>query len=253
MRRRRGIEADGADLLREIDGELGRHGGIPVTELLIATSGYHLSSFISYAPGSRRGSTTLLLAPRLPVLGAPSVSDTRRALRSAAARPRGCGGRGVGTLSRAGIGARTPGAVLHHDVLDAGAVPRSPPTSTHSFAPRGAAMRSRCCRGWSRDAARAIGFLPDENDAAPALLAKMCGRCHGASTDRRLARARFDATALERWTRPRRAKVVDRIALPRTSPDRMPPLRSGELPDWAIARITEFLRTAAPAESVTAL
>ena len=69
----------------------------------------------------------------------------------------------------------------------------------------------------------------------------MCGRCHDASTDQRLARARFDATALDRLDAATAANVVDRISRPRTSPERMPPLRSGELPDRAIARLTEFL------------
>jgi hypothetical protein len=38
-------------------------------------------------------------------------------------------------------------------------------------------------------------------------------------------------------------EVVRRLSLPPTSPDRMPPLRAGELPDQAIARLSAFLQS----------
>ena len=92
------------------------------------------------------------------------------------------------------------------------------------------------------DVARAIGFLPDEADAAPAILQKMCVRCHAANTAAPLARSRFNAAALDRLDAATAQKILDRISLPRTSPDLMPPLRAGELPPWAIDRIATFLR-----------
>jgi hypothetical protein len=92
------------------------------------------------------------------------------------------------------------------------------------------------------EAARAIGFVPDEGDTAEALLRNMCLRCHGAATDPRLGRSRFDATALDRLDARTGGEILRRIGLPRTSPERMPPLRAGELPEWAVERIGEFVR-----------
>src|SRR6185295_19500263 len=45
------VSADGAELLRQVDGPDGRHGGVAVPNLVVATSGYDLSSFLRYATG----------------------------------------------------------------------------------------------------------------------------------------------------------------------------------------------------------
>src|SRR5262245_12818635 len=49
------IPADGADLLRAVDGPGGRHGGVAVADLVAAPSGYDLSSFLYYAAGQADG------------------------------------------------------------------------------------------------------------------------------------------------------------------------------------------------------
>jgi hypothetical protein len=49
------IAADGADLLRQVDGPTGQHGGVAVADLIAAQSGYDLSSFLFYAAGYADG------------------------------------------------------------------------------------------------------------------------------------------------------------------------------------------------------
>ena len=239
-----GIQADGADLLRAIDGELGRHGGIPVTELLIATSGYHLSSFISYAARIAQGIDDVACAPPDCPFSEPHPFPTHDVLCDQLQHGRadvagGAWGHATATRYRRADSRRRSSRTM---CWMPASVPRSAPTSTHSLRRRGpAAMRSRCCRGWSGTTHRGQSGSSRMKTMPP----RRCWRrCAGAATARAptsaLARARFDATALERLDAATAAKVVDRIA-PRTSPDRMPPLRSGELPDWATARITELL------------
>jgi hypothetical protein len=94
----------------------------------------------------------------------------------------------------------------------------------------------------SAEAASAIGFVPREQDTAQDMLRGFCIRCHASATEPSLRRARFDAESFES-IEPSTFKVVrERLTLPKTSPALMPPRRVGELPDWAITRILDYLR-----------
>jgi len=239
-----GIEADGADLLRAIDGELGTHGGIPVAELVIATSGFNLSSFISHASGIAQRSDDVGCVPPDCPFSEPHPFPTHEVLCDQLQHGRADDAGGAWATYRGRVSARgIPVPFFTHDLLDAGGrATAAADFDTFIASTQAGGDAFTLLSGLVGDnAARAIGFLPDENDSAPTLLAKMCGRCHGASTDQRLARARFDATALDRVDAATAAHVIDRISLPRTSPDRMPPLRSGELPDWAVARVSDLM------------
>jgi hypothetical protein len=66
-------------------------------------------------------------------------------------------------------------------------------------------------------------------------------RCHAGDVPPQLRRAAFDATSVDRFTPASARAIKARIRLPHTSPDVMPPLRSGELPPWAIDRITTHI------------
>ena len=65
----------------------------------------------------------------------------------------------------------------------------------------------------------------------------------------RCGRSRFRANAVSEIDPATARHVLERISLPRTSPYRMPPLLSGELPDWAIARVAELLEAMATSEA----
>jgi hypothetical protein len=69
----------------------------------------------------------------------------------------------------------------------------------------------------------------------------MCVRCHGGDVPPLLGRAAFDATKLERFTPASAREIKARLRLPRHSPDLMPPLRSGELPRWALDRVVTYI------------
>ena len=93
----------------------------------------------------------------------------------------------------------------------------------------------------SIEAATASGFLPDPETDAPTILQQMCVRCHSGTEPSQLRRARFNARKLDELTPEGKADLIRRIKAPRDSHDVMPPRRGGELPDWAIARVVDYL------------
>jgi hypothetical protein len=86
-----------------------------------------------------------------------------------------------------------------------------------------------------------VGIVPREQDPAPQILRQMCVRCHGHDTPPELRRAGFDATALDHFTPAAARAIKARLRMPRHSPSLMPPLRAGELPPWALERVTTFI------------
>jgi hypothetical protein len=84
--------------------------------------------------------------------------------------------------------------------------------------------------------------VPQPQDSAPEILHAMCVRCHANNTESHLRRARFNAEAIDRIDPTTASAVRRRLSLPRTSPEVMPPVRVGEVPDWAIARIEHYLQ-----------
>ena len=91
------------------------------------------------------------------------------------------------------------------------------------------------------EVATAVGFLPDPESEAPAILRQMCGRCHRGDEAPSMRRARFDARHPERLTRASMSEAMRRIQLGESDPEVMPPRRAGRLPDWAIERIGAYV------------
>jgi len=243
------VPADGADLLRQVDGPLGRHGGVAVADLVAAQSGYDLSSFIFYSAGLADGIGDVpCLAPDCP-FSEPDPFPSQAILCDRLQTGRADGAawdRYRGAARARGL----PVPFFDPDILDASA--RA--TVAGDFgafvatpsAGQGGDAFTKLSGLIDADAARAIGFVPDQAGTGDVILRSMCTRCHDGRADTRLARSRFDATALDRLDAAGAREVLRRISLPATSPDRMPPLRAGELPAWAVARITDLLRARIP-------
>jgi hypothetical protein len=224
--------ADGLDLLRTLEGETGTYAGLPVGELHAAESGEALSDFLVDAevlitasplpphPYGQLGMQTReTLCERFYTGESPTWEEDRR------------------TAQAGGF----PFPYYAPDVLD---------TERRSELLAGRQVlwqreRERdafeVAASWlATDVPAAVGFVPRETDEAPDILRGMCGRCHAASTDSALARARFNAEA-ETIEPATFGEVATRLALPARSPKIMPPRPAGELPAWARERLLSYL------------
>jgi hypothetical protein len=231
------VAAEGLDLLRTVEGVAGRYAGVPVAELHAARSGELFVRFIADAEGLIRGS------PYRPS-NYPSYEPfgflTREVL---------CERFRTGTsptwdqMRRAALDKGVPVPYYGPDVVDT-------QTRAEVIADRTAFLRRHAdspafdvaASFIAAEAAVAIGFVPRREDTARDILRSMCIRCHAASGDQHLRRARFNAESIDRIEPFTAIAIRRRLSLPKSSPELMPPLRVGELPSWAIARIDGYLR-----------
>jgi len=228
--------ADGLDLLRTVEGASGRYAGIPVAELHAALSGEILVKFVTAAEGLVRVSpyglkhnypfgqmdfpTREVLCERFRTGRSPTWEKLRRESHERGLQIPFYGPDVTDPRRRAEVGADRTAFLRRHaddDAFDVAA----------SFL--------------SDDVGPAVGFVPREDEKAPEILRAMCVRCHNAATDEHLRRARFNAEAIDRIDPVTATAIRRRLSLPRSSPELMPPLRVGELPRWAIARIERYL------------
>jgi hypothetical protein len=230
----RHVPGDGLDLLVSIEGRTGSYGGIEVGELADSKSGRLMSDFYVDA--------------RLVINDSPyggNYPQVEREFDSAAVL---CELLDSPTSARwelyrdelAGLGLPVPAPAA--DILD--------PEKRYAFQTDRAAYLAEHTDAAALDVASGLlardvltqaGLVPREQDDTPRILRQMCVRCHGQDTPEELRRARFDATALDHFTPVSARSIKARLRLPRTSPDIMPPLRSGELPSWAIERVEAYI------------
>jgi hypothetical protein len=229
------VVADGLDLLRAVEGPAGRYAGVPMAELHAAESGKNLANYVIDAEGLIRDSpypsdypygqidfqTREVVCERFRSGKSPTWDRHRRESQQ----------RGL------------PVPFYGPDVGDAG-------RRAEVLADRAGVLRRQAAGEAfdvaasfiAADAATAVGFLPRPEDTAPEILRALCVRCHAANTDARLRRARFNGESIDRIGPVTANAIRQRLSLPRTSPELMPPLRVGELPRWAITRIERYLR-----------
>jgi hypothetical protein len=227
-------EADGLDLIVQLEGEKGRYGGIPVRELDDSKSGELFANLLVNAEQKIRSSpypdypyeqlalyTREVLCERFHTGTSPTWDQAR-----AASQERGL-----------------PVPYYAPDLL-------APSKREALVSDRSAFLEARLRQEapdvaaslLAKDVPSAVGFVPREQDPAPEILQSMCVRCHAANTKRVLHRARFNVEAVDHIEPDVAKEVVRRLRLPRSSAELMPPWRSGELPEWAIERVEAYLR-----------
>jgi hypothetical protein len=229
------VTAEGLDVLLRLEGTKGRYAGVPLPELHAAESGRVVANFLVTAEQSIRTSSYPHDYPYAQI-----YFQTREVL---------CERFHTGTSAtwnqerRESLARGLPVPYYGPDVID-------PERSAEVLGDRDAFLRRHAdddafnvaASFIAADVATAVGFVPREEDAASEILRSMCVRCHAADTDPRLLRSRFNAQSIDRIDPATALAIRRRLSLPRTSPELMPPLRVGELPSWAIARIERYLR-----------
>lgn len=228
--------AEGLDLLRAVEGTEGRYAAIPIRSLHAAKSGEIFSTFLTDAEGLSRLSpygmvtnyryeqlyisSREILCERFDTGTSPTWDRERRL-----ARQQGL-----------------PMPFYGPDVVDAG-------RRTELLQGKREFLRRHqrddafdvAAAFLSPEVPEAVGFVPNAEEDAETILRGMCLRCHSNATDTRLRRARFNVEAVGQVPPQVAHAVRRRLALPRTSPEAMPPRRAGGLPPWAVERINNYL------------
>jgi hypothetical protein len=226
------ITSDGLDLLQALEGPTGTYAGVPVADLQAALSGSNLTTFLVDAENLIRFSGV----PEYPY--EQQNFYTREVL---------CERFYTGTsptwdLDRSKSVARgLPEPYYTPDVLSADSRAALAAGRTAFLKDKRDGAFELAASLIAPEAASAIGFVPRPQDTAPDILSGLCVRCHAHDTDPALRRAAFDAQALDSVEPATFAAVRGRLTLPKTSAGVMPPHRVGELPDWAITRVLDYL------------
>jgi mono/diheme cytochrome c family protein len=95
---------------------------------------------------------------------------------------------------------------------------------------------------FSEDAIEKLSFVPQPGADGRSVLLQMCSRCHDGRADPDLNRSRFNVQKLDQMSRDEKDVAIDRLQQPETSWTKMPPWRSGHLPDEAIQAAIQELR-----------
>jgi hypothetical protein len=230
----RRVPGEGLDVLVALEGPKGRYGGIDVNELSASLSGRLMSDFYvdarltindspyggNYPQLEYEFRSAVVLCQLLESKVSPEWQAYRDQLSA--------------------LGLPVPAPVV--DVLDPAkrqAILADRAGFLDGFA--GASSFDAASSLLAQDVLTQVGIVPREEDSAPVILRQMCVRCHGSDVSPHLGRAAFDATRLDRFAPASAREIKARLRLPRHSPSLMPPLRSGELPPWALDRIVSYI------------
>jgi hypothetical protein len=231
---KRAIPGEGLDVLLALEGADGTHAGLDVRELHEAKSGRDFAGFLvnarlsvndsPYGPDYPQHELELDSARILCELLDNDTSELWQRYRA--------------DLTERGL----PVAYYGTDVL-------GPDDRRELLADR-AAVFARHAHGEAFDlasswmnpeVAEAVGVVPRQADTAEQILRQMCVRCHSTETPTELRRSNFNAEMIERIEPVTARAIRERIHLPPTSPELMPPRRAGVLTESAIARIETYL------------
>jgi hypothetical protein len=230
----RHIPGEGLDVLVALEGAEGRYGGVAVSELAASLSGRLMSDFHVDARRTINDSPCGGDYPQL-----EREFDAARILCELLDNPVSQRWEQYrAELAALGLPVPSPAA----DVMDPARRQEILADRAGFFAARAGASAFDAASGLlAQEVLSQAGIVPREQDGAPEILRQMCVRCHAGGLPSHLGRADFDASKIERFTPASARELKARLRLPRHSPLVMPPLRSGELPTWALERITTYI------------